>query len=140
MVLSTQMPRQVVQTQPAPPPPTSLASTTTAIVASSNSAVRDSLTTDVVLNSGIQNNPPVPPLHQNGSQIQIISSGVQNNAPILNQSVGDKSKAASATTVKTNVPGAKLTDEIIFLCEWRGCMRFVMKVPLQKFELFQIFN
>lgn len=129
MVVTTQMPRQVVQTQPAQPPPTSLPSSTATIVASSNSAVRDNLTTDVVLNSGIQNNPPVPPLHQNGSQIQIISSGVQNNAPILNQSVGEKSKAANAAAAasnKTNVPGAKLTDEIIFLCEWRGCMRFVL--------------
>lgn len=117
----TQVPRQVVQTQPTPPP-TTLASST--IVASSSTALRDSLTTDVVLNSGIQNNPPVPPLHQNGSQIQVISSGVQNNAPILNQSGGDKSKAANnnVATVKT-VPGAKSSDEIIFLCEWRGCMR-----------------
>lgn len=122
MVVATQVPHQVVQTQPTPPP-TSLASST--IVASSSTALRDSLTTDVVLNSGIQNNPPVPPLHQNGSQIQVISSGVQNNAPILNQSGGEKSKAANnnnITTVKT-VPGAKSSDEIIFLCEWRGCMR-----------------
>ncbi|KAL0272764.1 UNVERIFIED_CONTAM: hypothetical protein PYX00_005615 [Menopon gallinae] len=101
MVVTTPVARTVVQPQPTPPPspaPPPLVGTT-----------------DVVLNSGIQNNPPL----QNGSQIQIISSGVQNNAPILNQT--DKSKTGN--NAAKPVPGAKPTEGNIYLCEWRGCMR-----------------
>lgn len=39
-------------------------------------------------------------------QIQVISSGMQNNAPIL----ADKS-------------GPALSDQSVYLCEWRSCMR-----------------
>lgn len=101
MVVTAPVARTVVQPQPTPPPspaPPPLVGTT-----------------DVVLNSGIQNNPPL----QNGSQIQIISSGVQNNAPILNQS--DKPK--SGNSAPKPVPGAKTTEGNVYLCEWRGCMR-----------------
>lgn len=112
----TSVARQVVQSQPTPPlaapVPTSLVATSTA---------REGITTDVVLNSGMQSNPPVTSLQQNGSQIQIISSGVQNNAPILNQNGNEKNKtqngiAKVATTSKT-------ADGSVYLCEWRGCMR-----------------
>lgn len=115
MVVTTSVARQVVQSQPTPP----LSAPVSTTLASS-STTRESVSTDVVLNSGIQNNPSVSPLHQNGSQIQIISSGIQNNAPILNQNGNDKNKTQNGASKGA---AASKTDGSVFLCEWRGCMR-----------------
>ncbi|KAK6626139.1 hypothetical protein RUM43_006444 [Polyplax serrata] len=113
----TSVARQVVQSQPTPP---LAAPVPPSLVPTSNT--RDGATTDIVLNSGIQNNSPaVSNIQQNGSQIQIINSGVLNNAPAVNQNGNDKNKTQNGTSKV--VATTKPVVGSIYLCEWRGCMR-----------------
>lgn len=119
----TSVARQVVQSQPTPP---LAAPVPPSLVPTSNT--RDGATTDIVLNSGIQNNSPaVSNIQQNGSQIQIINSGVLNNAPAVNQNGNDKNKTQNGTSKV--VATSKPVVGSIYLCEWRGCMRLVFANP-----------